>query len=520
MIPWDPLVPQLVELLRARLAADGSTASDARCQRLVGAVQRVPLTCKEAAALFRREPVAKWLLFYVNVPSYLKHVQDQEHVHLYDGVPSTIDFDQMHPLDDVGDARCRALLATFEANANAGSLPATLANRAASAAAARADLKHGAEDSVGAHRVAARALVVERYAMRAQLENGDAQGGRAAPTNAWGLCADYEAAQGLPDGTPARVRQLVGFVRFQMALARLSVATAWDDEEAKVATCARKGCPRVALFDRYYGPVSREFNTYSKTDAFEDGMPYWETCRTGHGGTSLPDSLSTNYYYQPDSTHVPAGLSPFSTVQLPFCCRGCRRAVEDEHVALRGGASFALLNATEFVRPPRRAAAAAKKRKTRGSDAVEAALELAPIPAARLFAAALDRNQTLLHRLTRRRALVDPTHLPTDAAGARSLRRQLVDSLNVDTALLYAASVLAELPEAHRPKKRQPNSAAWRQELHVNIFYFKAISEIRKILRAEQRTRERAGLDPELPLVVDASVRWMQAVKTEALRLF
>ena len=81
MIPWDPLVPQLVELLRARLAADGSTVSDARCQRLVGAVQRVPLTCKEAAALFRREPVANWLLFHLNAPSYRE--QASEHVHLY-----------------------------------------------------------------------------------------------------------------------------------------------------------------------------------------------------------------------------------------------------------------------------------------------------------------------------------------------------------------------------------------------------------------------------------------------------
>ena len=128
--------------------------------------------------------------------------------------------------------------------------------------------------------------------------------------------------------------------------------------------------------------------------------------------------------------------------------------------------------------------------------------------------------EIVARRLARHRSIDTPAHLPLSVDDVRSLRRQLIDSINIDTALLYAASVLSELPATHRPKKKQPNDATWRQEIDAELYYLKAITGIRKIYRAEQRALQNKGLDPELPIVTDASVRWMQAVKDEAIRLF
>ena len=112
------------------------------------------------------------------------------------------------------------------------------------------------------------------------------------------------------------------------------------------------------------------------------------------------------------------------------------------------------------------------------------------IPSATLLKAAFDRNVEIARRMRRNRG----DHQDTIAM------------LNVDTALLVAASLLAELPVRHR--RKLPSSSEFRNQ---SVFWLKAVCTLRKLLKAH----------PEHQLLTASSnSRFLSRVKDGAALLF
>jgi hypothetical protein len=248
------------------------------------------------------------------------------------------------------------------------------------------------------------------------------------------------------------------------------------------AQCSRKGCTRGASA---WVNDPRDF-------ALDCTLAYWERCRTGKSPSSSES----------------AGWSPFSVSNLNFCSQQCGRQTmwEFDRLVRCCGDDGRMLNTVDFVRLPR-AAQAGRGSRTHGQRQLEAAC-LDAVPPTRLHSAAIERNETMRRRIARvASAQTSPVHLPIDAGAAAALRQELVMALNVDTALLYAASVISELPPNRRPKKTIPHCLAWRKQKGAEICYLNELT-------ANPTQRAHLLTSPtEQP-------RWLQKVKDQLLSLF
>ena len=466
-VPWDPVVAVLVDVLRAGIE------SHARGRGvLTRAVHVLPLLCREARDDWRAQPLAPWLLLYQ------LHVLNDGFLwkRYYDAVPSSIDFDRgPNPTD-------------YATNPN----------------------PNGDWSNFGIREVAADSrvwmqttwLIKARHAYACAVDRGDTK----PDPEFYGHPDQWLATKGIPDGLPLPVRRLVAFMRFlnRRTLHALQVyfqpgeMGAFLDEQ-----CARKGCARGASSvetDRRGAEVGGAF-------------AYWELCRTG-----VP--LDRNKWNRMSS--------PFTSLDYNFCCTTCARQTCAEYERLVQCCDVedltATLDATAFLPPTR----ARRPPRTHGERQQAAADWIAPpaVPTARLLQAARERNELFRRRMNRSCVTTTtPIHLPMSLEGAAAIRRSFVLALNVDTALLYAASVLSELPKTQRPKKALPTHGTWRAGENTDALYCKAVVAIHRILNPT--TSHLAGNNnnnteahTRLLAAESTQPRWLQRVKDRALVLF
>ena len=292
------------------------------------------------------------------------------------------------------------------------------------------------------------------------------------------------ATKGLPQDIPMCVRKFVGFLRFLGGQIQMShEAARWETGSILDDCCARRGCTRRAST-----PC-----TDTRRTALDGAMAYWELCRTG----------------RPVDDHVDVSGSPFGCETLDFCCRVCRRQTEAEFERIVCPLDTQLLNTVCLVAPPR-GRRAARGGLSHGEKQV-AVLDL--VPPARLLRAARERNGLVRRHLSVRR-IPTPHHLPFEAAHVAHLRTELAMALNLDTALLYVATLLNELPVSRRPNRTTPSSRLWRSATSADVTYLKPINAIRKILKAHA--------DETTPLLTSETLQpnWLQKVKDQVMVLF
>ena len=305
------------------------------------------------------------------------------------------------------------------------------------------------------------------------------------------------ATDAVPNDLPLPVRRLVGFMRFLHSRSRHALLLHAPETEAALLlqqqpvlgggvldeVCARKGCARTAS---------------SVPRAAQQSLEYWELCRTGAAGAQSSSPFCSDYN---------------------FCSITCEQQTVAEHGRLvhccYAGAP-APLDAIEFLRPGRRTGA-----RTHG-ERQQAAAAAPVVPTARLLQAARERNELVRRRMHRAELPSGTKHLPMSIEGVVAMRRSLVLALNVDTALLYAASILSELPKTQRPKKAMPTQAEWRRCENTRTLYLKAVLAIHDILTTTPTHQTASGTGPRTRLLAAESTqpRWLQRIKDKVLVLF
>ena len=487
--PWDPFAAVIVEALR-----DAILAHAERRISLTRALHRAPLVCREARDQFRQQPLASWLLMY-QLHAHCSSDFRTDLVALYDNVPSTIDFEQSEHADD------------WRAPGNASWRPVGVGSERFPDTTINTNLQRILDARLGVARLLDSEDDCEPPHSLASMAKAK-----------WAPLGRFLATDGLPEGLPLVVRNFVGFMRFlastTAATLRTDAAIFVDKTDSIVPQqCSRKGCSRNACV-RKEAPDAPPRPRSTCCGPLDGTLPYWELCRTGE----LPNEIRTN------STAISldplSNPTPFATTSLAYCSRVCAEQTNAEFDRLVRcfGDDGQLVNTVEFVRLPR---AAQGRRggdggaRSHGEKQLRAAC-LDAIPPSRLHVAAMARNEKL-RRLLERPCVTqtEPTHLPFDRAALASLRRELIIALNVDTALLYAASLINELPPAVRPRKTLPHCLAWRKQSSATLCYFKVVLTIRDLY-----LRELKDNPPHLLTLSTTQPRWMQKLKDNLLTLF
>ena len=156
-----------------------------------------------------------------------------------------------------------------------------------------------------------------------------------------------------------------------------------------------------------------------------------------------------------------------------------------------------------------------------------------------MYRAALERNQVVARRLREQERV--RSHATMAAGDVPSLKHfrfphphigvqqqaqqlvayqaKLVDALNLDTGLLMAASIVAELPLPYRINKVLPRQPQWREDF---MMYQRALCYVRR-LYAEHHLKKKLGLSTSDDLVTATSgprPAWLEAVKSHAHAVF
>ena len=282
---------------------------------------------------------------------------------------------------------------------------------------------------------------------------------------------DYHAPD-LYHLVPTPVLQFVGFLRWWLECALLR------DQHNRVynLSCSARGCSRPAK-------VRAPKNTSESDHLYAPG--YWPLVRCGV--QTLRDD------------------SQWPCNQL-WCCNACEEAGTAEFFERVHCCSEAELEA-----PPR--ATRSTTRRTTNTDKVSPA---------RLLTTALERNARVARRL--REETKRPggllKHFPLNGEALEWYREMVVDALNVDVGILYAAAHLSSWPPGQRPARQLPNTANWRDTVH---FYVRAICNVRRIY-IRTISANRSGAKPrtasDLHTNPNTPPKWMMALKEELLDLF
>ena len=103
-------------------------------------------------------------------------------------------------------------------------------------------------------------------------------------------------------------------------------------------------------------------------------------------------------------------------------------------------------------------------------------------------------------------------HYPMSTKEMRSYHGKLIDALNVDVGLLYAAALLSAWPPGRRPARTLPSTLDWRD----NIFpYFTAIYNVRAVYVRAVANRGVVAPRTTADLHTNANTppRWVLALK-------
>lgn len=217
--------------------------------------------------------------------------------------------------------------------------------------------------------------------------------------------------------------------------------------------CQRSGCPRPALITPH-----EQLRIEGEEDDTPSDAEYWKCCRDGN---------------------APAPESSLPSV-MSFCCHGCYKATNAE---------FKRLVKFDIVTPP----CATRRGAT-------------PTPS-KLYRAAIKRNMDMA-RSMRVSQQVETTHYPSSYANREALLRGYTTMLSVDLGLLYAASIVHELPERLKPRRALPNSEDWRNYAPC---YVNAICRVRAIYKKYGNGQLSRGATTEL---------WLRRLHDRVLTIF
>ena len=213
--------------------------------------------------------------------------------------------------------------------------------------------------------------------------------------------------------------------------------------------CQRVGCSRPA----WITPPEPTEEEEDETGAAE----YWKCCRDGRA--------------PPPQSSLPTDMS--------FCCHGCYKAASAE---------FKRLVKFDIVTPPSQ---------TRNGGATTPS---------RLYRAAIKRNSDMA-RTMRVHGEIATKHYPSTMANRERLLAEQRMMLSVDLGLLYAASIVHELPPRLRPKRPLPCSEDWRD--HASS-YLSAICNVREVYKQHSGpVMTRTGNE-----------LWLRRLRDQALNIF
>lgn len=187
---------------------------------------------------------------------------------------------------------------------------------------------------------------------------------------------------------------------------------------------------------------------------------------------------------------------------MQWCSYACEQAASIEFVKCIRCCSDEELNA-----PPQRA-------RSRTTDPNR-------VSAARLLTAALERNALIARRL--RAQTKTPVRLkfyPMTPVNLAWYHESLIDALNLDVGILFAAVHIESWPASQRPARQLPNCAHWRDSVWP---YMNAICNVRRVY-VDHADRKRdytipRGVD-ELHVNPNTPPRWMQELKNLLLDIF
>jgi hypothetical protein len=273
---------------------------------------------------------------------------------------------------------------------------------------------------------------------------------------------DYQAPD-LKDLVPTAVVQFVGFLRWWIDCAILR------DQHGCLYNlfCSARGCTRPASV--------RAPRTTAESDKLH-APGYWPLVRCG------VQTLR-------DDSQWPSNLL--------WCCNACEEAGTAEFFERVHCCSEAELEA-----PPIATRATRRLNDDKKSPA-------------RLLTTALERNARVARRMREsQRSNGRLRHFPLEGEALNIYHASVIDALNVDAGILYAAAHLSSWPPGQRPARQLPSTTNWRDNVH---FYVRAICNVRRIYirnAATPRTVSDFYTNPNVP------PKWVIALKDQLLDIF
>ena len=496
MVPFDPLIALLVNALHE--AAKTRKHRHVKYKTQMMALRGLSMTCREARDQRRQQPAASPLLCYFlhlfGAYNIFTRRGDTEYPSLrfFDGIPS----DLIVTAADCLPPNDHPELVTIE----------------------NADRFLNVQN-----------LLSWRVNFAESLSEGECVYHKMTLREFADLWPFFYTTENLPANLPRVIYRFFGFVRHLLHLqsrARLlRIAssgigyTAGHMVTRPDKECSRNGCHRQASWPK----MPRALPIFAS-------MSYWNQCEWNDDG----DRPGRSYNL---CIHELRNWSAFfAENKLVFCCGACENQTLDEFSRLVQGRLFGdnqdrsdLLSATEFVNLPRTCrggrggyggGSSSNASFSQGRRLLTAASLQNGIGSRRLFKAALERN-ALVRRNLRPLEAHEPRHLPFSHEDVAQLRRQLTRALNIDTALLLAATILQELPEIQRPNKALPRALDWRNSAsHSTMFYFKAILTLHGLYKETYEGQGASASDPHIQTTEAADSRFLQKVKSNVLNVF
>ena len=239
-------------------------------------------------------------------------------------------------------------------------------------------------------------------------------------------------------------------VRFMLSIVREHAAFKLHRTYAQhFGTCQRVGCSRPAFLAPPEVP--------EEDDDESSEAQYWQCCRDGRA--------------PPPTSSLPSDMS--------FCSNGCFKAANSE---------FQQLVRFDIVTPPCET--------RRGGGATPS----------RLYRAAVKRNLGIAREL-RAKPQAQTNHYPSSFANRERLLREQTTMLSVDLGLLYAASLVNELPSKLRPNRPLPRTENWREQ---GVCFLNAACRVRAIYLKYGRGE----------LARDGSELWLRRLRDKLLEVF
>lgn len=288
--------------------------------------------------------------------------------------------------------------------------------------------------------------------------------GRIKQWNLDGCESDYMASD-LPITLPARVRCFADYCRWQVQAA--FCLDLQDGLACALPRCARRKCNRRAHpdFTFEHGLTQGTMRAYRTTNSDSNEITYFKMLR------------SIVLDYADDPVEAPALRC--------YCSTHCSLLAADEYDQCVRCCTLEEMDSY-----------AAPSRNDRPSSAKQ-------------LRAAIARNQTIARRMRSQRHVQELKHWEEQLLDVTEERERVVHMLNLDTALLYVASLVCELPPGLKPTCMMPAANGWRARAMI---WATAMNKIVQIYRPHSVGAELIQSTVSLP-------RWARKIKDRCLEI-